>query len=517
MMGKEHIIEVNEESDDSSTFSSEESEHGLLSDLEKFQGANPSQLSSGGIISTKTSKEPVSLRGRVHHYSADVRGLPSDEFSIINIDKNDAIDGSNAKFLVQKAVLEKIDNEATKVKPASACVSTRAKYVTLSPILEDKASLLQDTLLVQKACLDYETNCSDELKTSEHVPLSCCLDVDPDAALTFDSVGASLTTYTIDRSQLFPGSVFDSHCHLDFINRRLKGQVKSSVQTLQECLNIDGEDLGSSFGGCVANFCNPSDWGQGRYGTLVSSLIKNSVRDKRVFPTIGCHPHYADRMGGNRMNQLKLLVSGRSESLPRKVVALGECGLDYSKKNTIDKDLQKKVFTDQLKIALQFKLPLVLHIRNAEADGYDVLNAAGVPPNWPIHRHCFTGGWKEASVWLERYQASKIGITGIVTYKEVGRVREVVRNIPLNRLLLETDAPYFPPTKIDRTKYTLNCTLPGHVLHVAAQVAAVKGVQLRTVLEQNLMNVDDIYKVGRFGVQGQMSESQVEIVRAKMK
>ena len=96
-------------------------------------------------------------------------------------------------------------------------------------------------------------------------------------------------------------------------------------------------------------------------------------------------------------------------------------------------------------------------------------------------------------------------------------MREVVRNIPLNRLLLETDAPYFPPTKIDRTKYTLNCTLPGHVLHVAAQVAAVKGVQLRTVLEQNLMNVDDIYKVGRFGVQGQMSESQVEIVRAKMK
>ena len=59
--------------------------------------------------------------------------------------------------------------------------------------------------------------------------------------------------------------------------------MKSSVQTLQECLDIDGEDLGSSFGGCVANFCNPSDWGQGRYGTLVSSLIKNSVRIKESF------------------------------------------------------------------------------------------------------------------------------------------------------------------------------------------------------------------------------------------
>ena len=66
--------------------------------------------------------------------------------------------------------------------------------------------------------------------------------------------------------------------------------MKSSVQTLQECLDIDGEDLGSSCGGCVANFCNPSDWGQGRYGTLVSSLIKNSVRIKESFLPLAVTP-----------------------------------------------------------------------------------------------------------------------------------------------------------------------------------------------------------------------------------
>lgn len=99
-----------------------------------------------------------------------------------------------------------------------------------------------------------------------------------------------------------------------------------------------------------------------------SIVIKIKINDE----DIGCHPHLDDRMGGNRMNQLRLLVSGRSESLPRKVVALGECGLDYSKKNTIDKDLQKKVFTDQLKIALQFKLPLVLHICSARLDTDEV-------------------------------------------------------------------------------------------------------------------------------------------------
>ena len=311
--------------------------------------------------------------------------------------------------------------------------------------------------------------------------------------------------------------MFDSHCHLDFIYRRLKGDGLGTVQSLKQCLAMDGEDLGSSFGGCVANFCNPTDWGQGRSGRLVSKDIENSMRDRRVFLTIGCHPHYADRMRGNRTDQLAMLVSGKSQYLPRKVVALGECGLDYSRKNTIEKDLQKKVFTDQLKIAMQFKLPLVLHIRDAEADGYDVLAAAGVPSDWPIHRHCFTGGWEEASLWLKRYPASKIGITGIVTYERVTTVREVVRNIPLDRILLETDAPYFLPSRVDRNRFPWNCSLPGHVIHVAAQVASIKEVPLRTVLEQNLMNVHDIYNVGKVGGDGAEVGNKVVTLRAKMK
>ena len=147
---------------------------------------------------------------------------------------------------------------------------------------------------------------------------------------------------------------------------------------------------------------------------------------------------------------------------------------------------------DQLKIAMQFKLPLVLHIREAEADGYAVLRAVGVPTDWPIHRHCFTGGWEKASLWLDMYRGSKIGITGIVTFQAKVQVKEMVRKIPLDRLLLETDAPYFLPARVDRTKYPWNCTLPGHIIHVAAQVAAIKGVTLRTVLEQNLINVHNI-------------------------
>merc|ERR1712105_172640 len=104
-----------------------------------------------------------------------------------------------------------------------------------------------------------------------------------------------------------------------------------------------------------------------------------------------------------------------------------------------------------------------------------------------------------------------------VTYQSVGSVREVVRNIPLDRILLETDAPYFLPAKVDRSKYSWSCALPGHVIHVAAQVAAIKGVELRTVLEQNLMNVHDVYKVGKVGGDGAEIENKVKTFRAKMK
>ena len=88
------------------------------------------------------------------------------------------------------------------------------------------------------------------------------------------------------------------------------------------------------------------------------------------------------------------------------VVAIGECGLDYSIKNTVDKETQKKVFYNQLKLGLKYNLPLVLHIRDAEEDGYQVLEAAGVPADYQIHRHCFTGGWPAACTWMDKFPAS---------------------------------------------------------------------------------------------------------------
>jgi len=530
-MGKfyDDPFKVNKNQDDS--FCSERSEDIVFIEVKEIASSSSPTISSPPQCSVRTPCQPILLRARVHHYSSPFKtGDMSDKLVVaedmddnrVNFVQQRALLDGTHKIVTKDEVLSTLSDHVSKIRlegPSFVSERARLSSLPLAGAFSTSSSVdltpSQTDLVIERASL-ASSNCTNKLFFLPDLePPDCC---SPSSLPTVSSqVSLSpLPPYTIDREQLFPGAVFDSHCHLDFIYRRLRGVGHCSVQSLKDCLELDGEELGSSFGGCVANFCNPADWAQGRSGRLVSSVIKDSVKDRRVFMTIGCHPHYSDRMQGVRMDQLALLVSGRSKYLEAKVVAMGECGLDYSKKNTVDKVTQKQVFTEQLKIALEYNLPLVLHIRDAEADGYAVLKSAGVPPEWPIHRHCFTGDWVTASAWLDQYPGSMIGVTGLVTYQEAGRVREVVRNIPLDRLLLETDAPYFLPARTDKTRYPWNSSLPGHVLHVAAQVAAIKGVELRVVLEQNLRNVKEIYRVGSNCGGGKETKEKVEIIRAKL-
>ena len=115
-------------------------------------------------------------------------------------------------------------------------------------------------------------------------------------------------------------------------------------------------------------------------------------------------------------------------------------------------------------------MPLVLHIRGAEEEAKELLKRKQVPANYRIHYHCFTGTLKAAEAWLSSYPASKIGLTGLVTFSHAKSVREVASGLPLDKLLLETDAPYFLPWGISKKYYRHEFSQPGHVLHVAAQV-----------------------------------------------
>jgi len=294
------------------------------------------------------------------------------------------------------------------------------------------------------------------------------------------------TPYLIDQTQVGLGSVFDSHCHLDILYHRYRAEgLEVKGQSLEWVVG----GLGDKFGGCIASFCDPRVWSRGLNDWKVPDAVRAAVAKEEVYLSIGCHPHFADRLTSGSLDVLDRLVRDMLMS----VVAVGECGLDYSAKNKVDKELQKKVFHDQVMLALKYNLPLVLHIRDAEDDGYRVLEHAGVPADWIIHRHCFTGDWATASTWLDRFPASKIGITGCVTFSSATQVHETVRNIPVNRLLLETDAPYFLPVGVDKRE--LPFSQPGHVLHVAAKVAELKGLALEEILTANMRNVTEVYGI----------------------
>ena len=100
--------------------------------------------------------------------------------------------------------------------------------------------------------------------------------------------------------------------------------------------------------------------------------------------TFGVHPHFSDQLDSSAFCALK-----NASKLP-KVVALGEMGLDY-KKTKCSKEMQKSAFRVQLRLAMQLKLPIVLHIRNADEDGLQIMAEENIPPDHPIHLHCFTG------------------------------------------------------------------------------------------------------------------------------
>ena len=163
--------------------------------------------------------------------------------------------------------------------------------------------------------------------------------------------------------------------------------------------------------------------------TSVAAISKAAASD-RVWATVGVHPHEARHgLGGIE----DLLGSDR-------VVAVGECGLDYHYNHSPPAD-QRVVFAAQIEMAHRHKMPLVIHSREAWDDTFAILDEGGVPDHTVFH--CFTGGAEEASAALDR--GAHLSFSGIVTFPSADEVRAAAALCPLDRLLVETDSPYLAP------------------------------------------------------------------------
>ncbi len=183
-----------------------------------------------------------------------------------------------------------------------------------------------------------------------------------------------------------------------------------------------------------------------------------------VYVTIGYHPEYANNIEKSDLDYLKTLLK------EKKVVGIGEIGLDYHYTSD-NKDKQIWLFEEQLKIAEDFNLPVVIHSRDATMDTINTLkkyNVKGII-------HCFSGSLETANVYIK--MGFLLGIGGVVTFKN-SKLKEVLLEIPINSIVLETDSPYLTPVpyrgKINSSKY---------LKYIANFIANIKNTSLDDVAE----------------------------------
>lgn len=216
--------------------------------------------------------------------------------------------------------------------------------------------------------------------------------------------------------------------------------------------------------------------------------------EKGVYATIGFHPIHAEgatkkdpEESASENEEFDYDFFRRLAENP-KVVAIGECGLDYFRLKNTTRDKQKEVFSAQIKLAEETSKPLMIHCRDAYPDLIKILRSerSRLLPDRPGVSHFFTGSLNDAEALLEMGFSFSFG--GAVTF--AGNYDEILRRIPLDRLLLETDAPYVAPVPFRGERNE-----PSFVIHVAEYIAKVKGLSLGEVAEETTKNALRIFAI----------------------
>lgn len=190
-----------------------------------------------------------------------------------------------------------------------------------------------------------------------------------------------------------------------------------------------------------------------------------------LYGAIGVHPHNA-RLWDAAAEQTVREYLGRA-----KCRLLGEIGLDYHY-DLSPREMQREVFDRQLDMAFDLGFPVQLHIREAHGDCLDMLRARAKAGRMPAGiMHCYTGSWESAKVYLDL--GLYISLSGAVTFKNAPKLSEVARNVPADRLLIETDCPYMAPVPLRGQRNE-----PAFIAHTFAKVAELRGVGPDQLAEQ---------------------------------
>lgn len=258
--------------------------------------------------------------------------------------------------------------------------------------------------------------------------------------------------------------LIDSHCHLDYLER-------------------DGGDVGE----IIAEAAEAGVAKIITIGTKWSERAKQIELARRfptqVFGTIGVHPHEA---ASDVAPNLKALL-GELETHSGLIVGIGETGLDYHYNHSPSAE-QRASFRLHCEAAQASGLPLVIHCREAERDLIDDLSTAhGKKPVRGVI-HCFSGSQYLADAALE--MGFYISVSGIVTFKKADELRTILKTVPLDRLLVETDSPYLAPIP-----FRGKSNRPAYVVHTAKALAELKAIEFSELATITTANTRQLFGV----------------------
>ena len=247
--------------------------------------------------------------------------------------------------------------------------------------------------------------------------------------------------------------LIDTHCHL--AHRRLGQQVPEVLQRARDA-------------GVVAAICAAGD-------VLESRATLEIAREHEGISCLaGVHPHAANEVSEGYLAQIEQLTTGDEN------VGVGEIGLDYHYDFSPRED-QRRVFAEQLQLAVRIGKAIVVHTREAFDDTMGILREAGVDGSRVVF-HSFTGTSDEARRAMEI--GATISFSGIVTFKRSDDLRTAAAFVPAEKILIETDAPFLSPEPVRK----IRTNEPAHVAHVAACLAAVRNTTPDAIAELTTAN-----------------------------
>jgi TatD DNase family protein len=253
--------------------------------------------------------------------------------------------------------------------------------------------------------------------------------------------------------------LIDSHAHLEMPD--FKRDLEQVIQRAKE----------SGVGYIFTVGTEKKDW---------KRALEIADSHPSVYAILGVHPHNAKEIDDQTYPMLKELCQNG------KVKAYGEIGLDFFR-NLSPRDIQLKRFREQIGLAKELRLPIVVHDREAHQQALEVLKSEKAEECGGII-HCFSGDYEMAKVCMD--MGFYISIPGSITFKNAERFREIVERIPLESLLVETDAPFLTPVP-----YRGKRNEPSYVRYTAQKVAEIKKVSFEKVAEVTTENALRVYRL----------------------